>query len=136
MSELDKISVVEEVLSGNVPALLTEIQQALTTLLAEDRDSQIDLNTLPLTPADENLLFATLGTGEVSIKLDTLGESLIQETSFPGVWLVEHKHPDGETLTRHLEITWIPAIVKAQREDVEMGLGRLSTYTESAPRRG
>ena len=117
-------------LSGNVPALLAEIRQALEKLMTDGGTSQIDLNTLPLTSADQALLFDSLGQGEVSIRLDVMGESTIQETALSGVWLVEHKQPDGELLTRHLEICRIPAIVPAQEEDIAAGLAHLDELRE------
>ena len=111
---------------GNVRALLHEIHQALERFAAHAETSQIDLSTLPLSAEEERILFDALGLGEVEIRLDVMGISLIRETAYAGVWRVEHYQESGELLARHLEICAVPAIVGAQAEDVRAGLERLN----------
>jgi hydrogenase-1 operon protein HyaF len=132
MSGLDKITVVTEnpldFLSGNVPPLLYEISHALEQLLAHGTSTLIDLNTLPLTPADAQLLHATLGQGEVTVRLNINGsDSHIWETACAGVWQVQHYHTEGTLLSQHLEICHVPSIVMAQNEDIQAGLNNLMT---------
>ncbi len=111
--------------TGNVEPLLHQIRHALADLLSHERESCIDLRSLPLTPGEERELLEILGQGEVSASLDTLGHSLIRETRFPGVWLCIHKNQADETTAKLIEITRIPYILKAQPEDMQDGLLRL-----------
>jgi hydrogenase-1 operon protein HyaF len=125
----------ESARSNNVTPILYEISHALEQLLADGGDTLIDLNTLPLTPADEQLLSDTLGRGEVDIRLYLNdGESRVWETGIPGVWRVEHHQADGTALSRHLEISHVPAIVMAQTQDMQAGLQHLSDFLAATPR--
>ena len=108
--------------AGNAPALLHEIAAALDDLLRTGREYGIDLSALPLSPADRDLLQEVLGTGEVRVDLDTLGNSRIEETGVPGVWWVCHRSEDGVLLTESLAICRVPEIVPAHPADIAMGL--------------
>jgi len=105
--------------------LLAQIQHALNQLLTNQVETLIDLQNLPLEPPS---LLNFLGQGEVKAELTTLGKSLVWETAFPGVWVVEHYNPEEILLSRTLEITWIPAILKSPPEDVQTGLTNLQRH--------
>lgn len=111
---------------GNALPLLHEIRHALDRLLASGEPTAIDLNSLPMGPGDERRLFAALGEGEVRAELDALGRTLIRETRYPGVWITEHFNASGEVVGRLLEVTWVPAILQSQAEDVSAGLATLT----------
>ena len=111
--------------AANAPALLQEIAAALDTLLLSGRRHCIDLGSLPLSPADRDLLRETLGTGEVRMELLALGSSRIEETGVPGVWWVRHSSEDGILLTESLEVCHVPEIVPADATDIAIGLQRL-----------
>ena len=111
--------------AANAPALLQEIAAALDALLLSGRRHCIDLGSLPLSPADRDLLRETLGTGEVRMELETLGNSRIEETGVPGVWWVRHSSEDGILLTESLEVCHVPEIVPADTTDIAIGLRRL-----------
>ena len=68
--------------------------------------------------------------GEVQASLDLDGESHVQETGISGVWRVDHFDAVGETQSRFVEVTFIPAILRAQPEDAQLGLARLAERLE------
>ena len=111
--------------AANASALLQEIAAALDTLLLSGQRHCIDLGSLPLAPADRDLLRETLGTGEIHMELATLGTSRIEETGVPGVWWVRHSSEDGILLTESLEVCHVPEIVPADTTDIAVGLQRL-----------
>ena len=111
--------------AANAPALLQEIAAALDVLLLSGRRHCIDLGSLPLSPADRDLLRETLGTGEIRMELEALGNSRIEETGVPGVWWVRHSSEDGILLTESLEVCHVPEIVPADTTDIAIGLQRL-----------
>ena len=126
MSSLDTIPVTTEVATGNVEPLLHEIRHALTRLTSGEEGTTIDLKSLPLAPGEEERIEATLGTGEVRAEVDALGPTLIQETSYPGVWLITHKNADGAVVARFIEVTYIPELLRSQPEDIDAGIDRLA----------
>ena len=125
MSTLDTIPVTTEVATGNVEPLLHEIRHALTRLTSGEEGTTIDLKSLPLAPGEEERIEATLGTGEVRAEVDALGPTLIQETSYPGVWLITHKNADGAVVARFIEVTYIPELLRSQPADIDAGIDRL-----------
>jgi hydrogenase-1 operon protein HyaF len=112
-------------LSGNAPALLREIAQMLRLLIDTGETSAIDLQALPLTPADLSWLQEQLGKGEIAVTLNADGESTFNETACPGVWWITHCNPSGAEVSKFLEVAFVPEVVKAHRDDVEIGLEHL-----------
>ena len=111
----------------NTLPLLHEIRHALERLSREGESTILDLRAIPFPPGDEQRLLDYLGTGEVEAQLHALGNSLIRETRYSGVWVVEHKNGDDERVALQIEITSVPAILRAQPEDIEEGLNRISS---------
>lgn len=112
--------------TGNADPVLREIRHALSQLLEHGTESTIDLGAIPFAGGDERILNEVLGDGEVRATLTTMGESLVQETSIPGVWRVDHFDEKGETQSRFIEVTYMPEILKTQRQDAELGLESLT----------
>ncbi len=131
MSSLDSIPVTTEAATGNVEPLLHEIRHALTRLAGGKEGTTIDLKSLPLAPGEEERIEATLGTGEVRAEVDALGPTLIQETSYPGVWLITHKNVDDAVVARFIEVTFIPELLRSQPEDIDAGIDRLEDELSS-----
>ncbi len=125
MSTLDTIPVSAEAATGNVEPLLHEIRHALRRLAEGKAGTTIDLKRLPLAPGEEERIEATLGVGEVRAEVDALGPTLIQETSYPGVWLITHKNTDNVVVARFIEVTYIPELLRSQQADVDAGIARL-----------
>lgn len=112
--------------SGNVPLLLGEIRHALERLLATGAVHAIDLRAIPLGPGEEDRLLEALGTGELCATFDALGRSELQECRYPGVWRITHWNAADELIGRFIEVTFAPALLASNREDIRDGLERLS----------
>lgn len=108
-------------LTGNAPPLLRELREMVRRLLDTGEPSSIDLTALPLTPADLDWLRDKLGQGEVAVTLDANGESSFDETACRGVWWVTHRNDQGAVIAQFLEVAFVPELVKAQPQDVEIG---------------
>ena len=125
MSSPETIPACNGVATGNVEPLLHEIRHALKRLADGEDGTVIDLKRLPLAPGEEERIEETLGTGEVRAEVDALGPTLIQETSYSGVWLITHKNTDGVTVARFIEVTYIPELLRSQQADIDVGIDRL-----------
>jgi hydrogenase-1 operon protein HyaF len=111
--------------TGNVEPLLHQIRHALKRLADGDDGTVIDLKRLPLAPGEAERIAETLGTGEVRAEVDALGPTIIQETSYPGVWLITHMNTDGVEVARFVEVTYIPELLRSQQADIDAGIDRL-----------
>lgn len=109
----------------NLRPLLQQIEQALQVLIEHGGEELIDLGSMPFSEQDERDLRETLGHGEVKATIDAFGPTLVEETGFPGVWLVEHKDVEGRRLTLHLEIARIPGMLITPEDDLVDGLAAL-----------
>ena len=112
--------------TGNARPVLNEILAALEALIADGTTATIDLGAIPFAAGDERLLDEVLGKGEVVATLSVMGQSHVEETGIPGVWRIDHFDENGETLSRFVEITYLPEILKSQPEDAQSGLRRLA----------
>ncbi|MCK9200846.1 MAG: hydrogenase expression/formation protein [Gallionella sp.] len=110
---------------GNVEAILNEIATRLDDFVNTSETGLIDLKSLPFSTDEYERLRAMLGRGEVTARLNSIGESEIYETHFPGVWWVTHYNVEGDIVADLIEIASVPAILQSQWEDVRTGLGRL-----------
>jgi hydrogenase-1 operon protein HyaF len=113
-------------LTWNVQPILHEIRHALEELLSNGKTSIIDLRTIPLAPGEEEVILNTLGKGEVHARLDVLGPSEIYETRYSGVWLITHFNENDNVVSRFIEITELPDILKSQHEDMSNALQKLA----------
>jgi hydrogenase-1 operon protein HyaF len=114
------------VATGNARPVLFQVRHALAQLLTDGTETTIDLGAIPFAPGDERVLDEVLGNGEVKATLTVLGASHVQETAIPGVWRVDHFNETGETQSRFIEVTFMPEILKTQREDAALGLETLT----------
>ena len=110
---------------GNVKPILNEVLHAVDRLLETGEPTTIDLASLPFGPGELEHLEASLGTGELSAELDALGTSRIRETTYPGVWWLEHRNAHNEVVGRFIEITRTPEILSSQEADIVAGRARL-----------
>jgi len=125
VSSLDAIPVTAELATGNVEPLLHEIRHALKRLADGEDGTVIDLQRLPLAPGEDERIEEVLGQGEVRAEINALGPTLVQETSYPGVWLVTHRNTEQVVVGRFIEVTHIPELLKSQQADIENGANRL-----------
>ena len=114
---------------ASIIAILHEISNHLHNLLNDETTALIDLMGFLSSPEREALK-TILGEGEVSVTLDTLGQSLIHETLIPGVWWVQHLNSDNEPTSENIEITRIPAILISDTADIREGLNALNGQLE------
>ena len=108
--------------SGNAEPILHEIRHAVTRLSEDGQETVIDLRAMPFGPDDEKRLEEVLGRGDVEASVKGVGRSSVRETSVSGVWVVEHFDDEGRILSKFIEVTFVPSILKALQEDVEDGL--------------
>jgi hydrogenase-1 operon protein HyaF len=113
-------------LTWNVMPLLHEIKHALQKLIANGETSIIDLRSIPLAPGEESKILHTLGRGEIQLEFDALGKTEIIETRYAGVWLVTHYNEDAEIISRFIEITTVPDILRSQQQDIVAACERLN----------
>lgn len=118
-------------LTWNVKPILHEIRHALEELLENGKTSIIDLRSIPLAPGEEDTIINTLGRGEIDAHLNALGPSDIYETRYSGVWLITHYNENESVVSRFIEITELPDILKSQREDMTGALEELTEELES-----
>ena len=111
--------------TDNVRPLMLQLEQALQDLGERAAETVIDLGAMPFSEQDERELRDRLGRGEVTATLDAFGPTLIQETAYPGVWLVEHQDAEQRRLTLHLEVARIPAILVTPQDDLADSLAAL-----------
>ncbi len=109
-----------------------EVRHALQRLLDSGVETTIDVSGLPLPPSDEAMLRELLGTGEVRAELSVIGRSTICETAISGVWWIEHYGSEGEFLGRYIEIAPVPAILRAQPQDMRDSLTALTAHLSNA----
>jgi len=131
--EFDIPVTVAEEFTGNVTPLLHEIRHAVQALLAEGETTTIDMRSMPLAPGEETRIETLLGEGEIRVELNALGRSDIIETRFPGVWLITHRNTEDVILGKHIQMSFIPDILKAQQRDIEAGLEQLSSELQTEP---
>jgi hydrogenase-1 operon protein HyaF len=130
MSALDEIAIRVETAdrsARNALPVLHEVRHALRRLVESGESTVIDLHSMPFGPGDEEELLAALGTGEVAAQLDALGESRITETTYPGVWVVDHYNTHGKRIAFQIEVATVPSVLVAQAADMADGLQRLET---------
>lgn len=112
-------------LTWNARPILFEIRHALEELLVSGATNIIDLRSIPLAPGEEETIIDTLGQGEVHASLNALGPSEIYESRYAGVWLITHYNEDQAVVSRFIEITTLPDILRSQREDMSNALNEL-----------
>jgi hydrogenase-1 operon protein HyaF len=124
VSGLDAIKVSVEGPGGhdgtalNAIPLLHEIRHALEKLADSGETTTIDLSSIPFGPGDKQQLFDALGRGEVEAKIDAMGETRVEESRFPGVWLIHYFAVTGEELATHIEVTRCPALLITPEQDL------------------
>lgn len=133
MSSLDAIRIRVEAETGNTQPLLHEIRHALARLLETDESTVIDLQSLPIAPAEVEALETALGRGEVSAELHAFGRSDIRETAIPGVWIIEHYNNEDELMAKLIEVTRVPEILCSQAADIAGGLRELAQELAPEP---
>lgn len=108
----------------NAPALTHEIF-AKAAAYASGGEETLNLSLLPMSPADLDFLVSTLGLAGVSILSKGYGDCRISLTRLPNVWWVQHFNSTDQLILNTLEITAMPAVAMAAKEDLEDALARI-----------
>lgn len=109
----------------NAQALLREIVILLKELLEKEEPGHIDLRALPLTHADYALLRETLGEGEITAEIHTMGVMRIQQSGVAGVWWITHYNEEADVIGEFIEIAYCPEGLIVDLESVEEGVDAL-----------
>ena len=109
-------------------SILFEIHAHLQNLLTDGDGGIIDLRSLPaLNQASLGMLEKWLSVGEVSAVVSGVGKTEVRETTYAGVWWLVYRSQKGDIVTESIQIAEIPDVLKSQREDVELGIKRLTS---------
>ncbi len=114
-------------------AILHELERMLEALLSTGAEDSMDLRHSPLAPPAYQQLKDTLGKGEVTADITSLGRTTIRETAVPGVWWITHIGDDERVLGEFLEVTACPHLLKSQPEDLELAITRLQERVSRQP---
>jgi hydrogenase-1 operon protein HyaF len=112
-------------LTGNARPVLSELAALADRLASAGEPGAIDLQALPLSPADLAWLRETLGRGEVSATIEAAGPSSVEETGFPGVWWMTHRNANGQVVAELIEVATVPEIVRSARSEAGTSAARL-----------
>lgn len=138
MSRLEEIPVRVEVKPQRQPdidiatGILQQVRAALKAFHESGRPQSIDLRHQPrISASSYHFLEESLGRGEVAATVHAELHAEIFETRYAGVWWVRHRDERGEITTEILEVTEVPALLKAHRVDMLGALRQLEQYLAS-----
>lgn len=107
----------------NAPPLLIEILDKSNSDLAEPH--VVNLTLLPHTEADLAYLDEALGLGSVDILSRGYGNCRIRSTAQKHVWRVQYFNSMDTLILDSFEVTNLPEVAMAAREDIEDSASRL-----------
>ncbi len=113
------IAVIETAEASNAQALLRELENHLQRLIETGETARIDLGTLPLNPADFELLEQVLGHGEVIASVESMGVSEISDTAIPGIWRIEYYNSEEALVAEYIEVTRCPELLLTPMEEMQ-----------------
>lgn len=109
----------------NAPAVITELQDQRSSWTPEQPPHVVNLSLLPLTPDDIGFLDHHLGTGRVLILSRGYGNCRITDTRVPHTWRVVYYNSQDTVILNSVEVTALPDVACAAREDLADSLERL-----------
>lgn len=114
----------------NLRPVMHEIRHALSELVEHGTHNIIDVHSLPMSTEELDELEAFLGKGEIDLILNVLGKTRICESSYSGVWRVEHFDDNDKRIGYFIEIGMIPEILRSQCDDIKEGLQTMTTILD------
>ena len=114
----------------NAPSLFAEINDKCQSYRTGTPSHVINLTLLPQSEADLGFLQQQLGAGCVSILSRGYGNCRITSTGTQSVWWVQYFNSQDKNILNSLEITDIPSVACAAREDLEDSCVRLAEILE------
>ncbi len=115
----------------NAPSLIEEIRARSREYQAGDPPHCINLTLLPVNETDLDLLYGWLGHQQISILSRGYGNCRVTSTCLENVWWVQYFNSMDTLILNSIEITEMPEIVLASREDLEDLTPRLREYRHS-----
>lgn len=114
----------------NSPALLFEIQEQAKRYRPGNPAHVVNLTLLPLSPADNEYLGQVLPSGPVNILSRGYGKCRIASTGLKHVWRVQYYNNMDTLILNTVEVTGVPEVALAAKEDLEDSLARLDELLE------
>jgi hydrogenase-1 operon protein HyaF len=111
-------AVIQGGLGGGVAAILSQLVSLLEALARGDGSALIDLRSLPMSAQDRIELQQVLGRGEVTATVAADGLSQIRETSFSGLWWVEHFDRHQALIAELIEVTLVPQLLASAADEI------------------
>lgn len=131
---LHAVGAVPTASGGALTAMLYEIAGMLEALIDSGETDSVDLRRAPLDAAEQRELKSLLGLGEVKATVDSLGQTEICETAIPGIWLISHRNPNGDTIGEFIEIATCPEMLGTHSADMRAGLRTLHRRLSERPK--
>lgn len=114
----------------NAPALLPEINEYVAKAGASTPAHVINLSLLPHTLEDLAMLGQVLGKGELVILSRGYGNCRVTNTGTRHVWWVQYYNSQDTLILNSIEITRLPEVVRAAKEDLSDSAERLREILE------
>lgn len=115
---------------SNAGAVLVELLSAAAEPQSTDAPHVVNLSLLPFTPEDHAFLAEHLGQGSAVILSRGYGNCRIQSTATPQIWRVQYFNSTDQLILDTLEVTPMPLVACAAREDLEDSADRLREMRE------
>lgn len=104
----------------NAASVLVELLAAAKLREGAERDAHVvNLSLLPLSPSDYLWLDQQLGCGPVVLLSRGYGNCRISSTTIPLVWRVQYYNSTDQLILDTLEVTAMPQVACAAKEDLE-----------------
>jgi hydrogenase-1 operon protein HyaF len=114
----------------NVPALVNELQDAMDRCAPGSPPHVVNLTLLPLSPEDTAHLDALLEGGSVVVLSRGFGNCRISSTAARHVWRVQYFNNMQTLILNTIEVTEMPEVAIAAREDLEETRSRLADLVQ------
>lgn len=112
------------------PPILAEIADRAAARRPGDPAHVINLSLLPLSPADGEHLGEALAAGPVRILSRGYGSCRITSTIVRDTWWVQYVNGYGRPMVESIEITDVPEVAVAAREDIADSATRVAEASE------
>jgi hydrogenase-1 operon protein HyaF len=110
----------------NAPAVLTELRDHRQRWRPGRAAAVVNLSLLPLTPEDARHIEERIGQGRVLILSRGYGNCRISNARVPHTWSVVYYNSQDAVILNSIEVTDLPDVACAAREDLEDSLERLA----------
>jgi hydrogenase-1 operon protein HyaF len=114
----------------NVPALVTELAEAIARSAAGAPVHVINLTLLPLSPQDSQHIDSLLDGGAVDILSRGFGNCRISSTAARNVWRVRYFNNMNTLILDTIEVVEMPEVAVAAREDLLESAQRLDELVQ------